>query len=294
MLDAIANIAGAFIDKAASRNAAGLNRDMQREFAQKGIRWKVEDARAAGLHPLAALGAQTSSFQPTFVGGGLGEGLAAAGQDISRAMDATRTADERRLTQTAASAAAELAAADARETARAQRALLASQTALADAQAADIRNRPHNQVGPPMPSGKDAGISGTGVMVPDKELGAYKQKLPEIPTARPGSGGGMLAGAPLPGERTISFRGNTYRIPNVEDVDSLMEEPAASFGLIAALNPGLTSDVIEDFMVNRLGFPAIRGPNQLGYASRYWYGRSESEHINRVRKGWRSTPPIGH
>jgi hypothetical protein len=39
-----------------------------KEFAKMGIRWKVNDAKAAGLHPLAALGAHTSSG-PTFAVG---------------------------------------------------------------------------------------------------------------------------------------------------------------------------------------------------------------------------------
>lgn len=40
---------------------------LQREFAQNGIRWRVDDAKAAGLHPLAALGASGSSYSPTSV-----------------------------------------------------------------------------------------------------------------------------------------------------------------------------------------------------------------------------------
>lgn len=37
---------------------------LQREFAQNGIRWRVDDAKAAGLHPLAALGASSASYSP--------------------------------------------------------------------------------------------------------------------------------------------------------------------------------------------------------------------------------------
>lgn len=35
---------------------------LQREFAQHGIRWRVRDARKAGLHPLAALGASGAAY----------------------------------------------------------------------------------------------------------------------------------------------------------------------------------------------------------------------------------------
>lgn len=72
----------------------------QKEYAQHGLRWKVEDARAAGLHPLAALGASTTSFSPVSVGyqpSRTPDYNQAMGQDISRAIQATRTEDERRL-----------------------------------------------------------------------------------------------------------------------------------------------------------------------------------------------------
>lgn len=68
----------------------------QKEFAQEGIRWKVADATAAGIHPLYALGAQTNAFSPIGIGGNpLGEGIAAAGQEIGRAVQARQTSAER-------------------------------------------------------------------------------------------------------------------------------------------------------------------------------------------------------
>lgn len=72
----------------------------QKEFAQNGIRWKVADARAAGLHPLAALGTNTASYTPQAVVGDSGDGVAeelasSMGQNVGRAIDATRTQDER-------------------------------------------------------------------------------------------------------------------------------------------------------------------------------------------------------
>jgi len=76
------------------------NLDSQKEFAQHGIRWKVEDSKAAGIHPLVGLGAQTASFSPISVGGGQ-EGpsrqqmMSDMGQNISRSINATRTQDER-------------------------------------------------------------------------------------------------------------------------------------------------------------------------------------------------------
>lgn len=72
------------------------DRAMQKEFAQSGIQWKVEDAKKAGIHPLAALGAQTTSYSPVSVGGpSIASSLAGAGQDISNAIDPSRPSSER-------------------------------------------------------------------------------------------------------------------------------------------------------------------------------------------------------
>lgn len=75
------------------------NIDMQREFAKNGIRWKVQDAMSAGIHPLYALGAQTQSFSPISVGlpedNSKSDFLSKTGQNISRAIYATKTGEER-------------------------------------------------------------------------------------------------------------------------------------------------------------------------------------------------------
>jgi len=63
----------------------------QKEFAQSGIQWKVEDAKKAGIHPLYALGANTVSYAPQSVGGSDFSYMADAGQNIGRAIDATRS-----------------------------------------------------------------------------------------------------------------------------------------------------------------------------------------------------------
>jgi len=58
--DALGFVGGILGDKATS-SANAANASLQREMAQNGIRWRVEDAKAAGISPIAALGAQTSS-----------------------------------------------------------------------------------------------------------------------------------------------------------------------------------------------------------------------------------------
>ncbi|QCS37358.1 DNA pilot protein [Tortoise microvirus 92] len=81
------------------------NAELQKEFAQNGLRWKVSDAKAAGIHPLAALGASTTSYAPAAIGvesnNAMGNAVAGMGQDISRAVAATQTANEREMAEMA-------------------------------------------------------------------------------------------------------------------------------------------------------------------------------------------------
>lgn len=100
----VGNIAGGLLSRRDSGSDASDNFNnnaaLQREFAQNGVRWRVEDAKAAGIHPLFALGANTHSFSPVMqypedTDTGLGPYVSGMGQDIGRAIDATRTRPER-------------------------------------------------------------------------------------------------------------------------------------------------------------------------------------------------------
>ena len=91
---------GSLIGGGIASNNANKQYEMQKEFAQNGIRWKVADAKAAGIHPLAALGAQTFSYNPIAVGdNGIADALSQMGQGIDRAVAAKQTAEERALEQ---------------------------------------------------------------------------------------------------------------------------------------------------------------------------------------------------
>jgi len=87
-----------------------LQADTQREFAQNGIRWRVADAKAAGLHPLAALGAAGASYSPVISAGsdslgdrlgGVRDSLMEMGQNTKRAEVATMTPHEREMEELA-------------------------------------------------------------------------------------------------------------------------------------------------------------------------------------------------
>lgn len=89
-------LGGSSANKANARIAREQAR-MQYDFAQNGIRWKVADAKAAGLHPLYALGAQTPSYSPVAIPDSKGPAMAEAGQHIGRAVAATSTPSERQM-----------------------------------------------------------------------------------------------------------------------------------------------------------------------------------------------------
>jgi len=88
LISAGADLLGGLIGK----SSADKQSAMQKEFAQNGIQWKVADAKKAGIHPLYALGANTMSYSPVATGD---FGVSQAGQDIGRAIDATRGHNDR-------------------------------------------------------------------------------------------------------------------------------------------------------------------------------------------------------
>lgn len=96
-LSGIIDIAGGLIGDDED-DLAEQDHDWQVEFAKNGIQWKAKDAVKAGLHPLAALGAQTLSYAPSRVGGSrLQEGLSRGGQSLGRAIDSNLTAEDKEL-----------------------------------------------------------------------------------------------------------------------------------------------------------------------------------------------------
>lgn len=89
-----------------ARDAAATNFGQQLKFqedlAQFGIRWRVDDAKAAGIHPLAALGANLTNYSPIPMSFGAdnswSDALSSAGQNIGRAVEATMSERERLAT----------------------------------------------------------------------------------------------------------------------------------------------------------------------------------------------------
>lgn len=240
--EAAASIGGKVADTLIGVDSAKRQEYAQREFAKHGIRWKVADAKAAGLHPLAALGASGAAYSPV---SSAGSDLGSVGQDISRSIEATRTADERRMARSAQEA--ELALRE--RVGAAQAAMYEAQANLANSQAHQL-----NFVGPPMPTARSG--AGSDPSSPEQVIrrdlpreappGLWKVKPAEVQSGQPGAPG-TLAGPASPSERIIDFRGQKIRIPNV-DLDSLLEEPIASTAILVALNPGLSQQLIQEFL----------------------------------------------
>lgn len=92
-------VAGGLISSRDQRHAAQRSAAQQERFAKEGIRWKVADAKAAGISPEFALGASTHSFAPTETGSERGSMIADAGQNIARAALATEDAGSRKLNE---------------------------------------------------------------------------------------------------------------------------------------------------------------------------------------------------
>lgn len=96
IIGAGASLIGGAMNKASTEAANEKNYQAQKEFAQQGLRWKVEDGKAAGIHPLYAVGAPTQSFSASYVGDqSMGQSIANAGQDIGGAIARTQPVDER-------------------------------------------------------------------------------------------------------------------------------------------------------------------------------------------------------
>lgn len=105
-LGPLLGFAGSLIGAGAQKDANRSNYEAQKEFAQNGLQWKAADAKAAGLHPMAALGAGGAGFSPSFqVGnspdfGSLGEAadeFLRDGQNTIRAQRAGQTEHQREL-----------------------------------------------------------------------------------------------------------------------------------------------------------------------------------------------------
>lgn len=81
-LSALGSLFGRREDRKAQEDANAQNVAYQREFAQHGVSWRVEDAKRAGLHPLFALGGSGAAFSPSVQPVMTGQNLSRAAQAV--------------------------------------------------------------------------------------------------------------------------------------------------------------------------------------------------------------------
>lgn len=94
LISGAASLIGGGISAITGKQSGDREYERQKEFAQHGLRWKVADAKAAGIHPIFAVGANTPTYSPQAAVGS-DFGVSAAGQNISRAIEAGQTRRER-------------------------------------------------------------------------------------------------------------------------------------------------------------------------------------------------------
>lgn len=86
-IGALGSLAGGYMSATNSKKVAQMNINAQREFAQNGIQWRVEDAKKAGLHPLYAIGASGASYTPVSMdSSAMGNAVADAGAYLGKAV----------------------------------------------------------------------------------------------------------------------------------------------------------------------------------------------------------------
>lgn len=181
---------GAALDSQNQLWLAQQNLQFQADAAQHGIKWRVDDAKDAGIHPLYAVGAPTFNPSPVSMmtshgGGGGGHDwsgtLGRAGQDIGRAIFSTKTPEERALT------AFELQ----RQQQQLQQGDLQNQLL-----AAQIAKMTSDQTGPAGPMVGRTGlldgqpnsgpaVAGANPTAKDRLLGGWDNKRPDVTTVNP-------------------------------------------------------------------------------------------------------------
>lgn len=167
-----------------------LNYNAQKEFAQNGIRWKVDDAKNSGIHPLFGLGANGASYTPINTQSyyeneyaGLANSLNSMSQDISRAKMAKKTPAEQAIEEAQEQQLYDLNVKQKE-----------ADIALTQAQTSEVLRR-SQQLPPPMPSvtGRQGLIEGQGDTIDKGQYGVLNDILKGTQFYEAPNGGYMIA-----------------------------------------------------------------------------------------------------
>jgi hypothetical protein len=177
LLPAAGAVYGARKGADSAEKTTAMNIAHQKEFAKYGIQWRVADAIKAGIHPLAALGANTPAGSPVAVGSSPSEMagvFSGVGQDISRAIRSTSSKAQRVLSDL-----------------NIQSAQLDVQSKHLDNQIKSAQLSKMAQVGPPMPTANNSSfIEGQG----DTPLKIDRQAVTSVSRSNPSQFAGGHAG----------------------------------------------------------------------------------------------------
>ncbi|UIW10382.1 DNA pilot protein [Flyfo microvirus Tbat2_144] len=276
---------------------ANIDRAIQRDFAQHGVQWRADDARATGIHPLAAMGAQLSTPSPIQISGHTasssgapaasnfgvspgvapqynpsdprGQALSNMGQDISRAITASATEYQRQQEVNNASQVLSL------ENQSLQNQLLAAQIARVRGAA----------VGPAFPSVRGNFIAGQGnsgarvpVIVPDQ----IKLAPAEVDSPS-GRNSGYVAGVNPSTQTFLTPSGGYANEKSQKYAEATEDQPWPfnwAFELRERIPPTLTFGMV--------GTPPAAMPPREGSVRMYepWY--QQWRYITDPRDTWRS------
>lgn len=92
IFSAIGSLVGGVLGNQSAKKREQQAQRWQENVMKKQIQWKVSDAKAAGIHPIAALGHSMVSPSPTMIGR---ESYSDMGQNVGRAIDATMSAPQK-------------------------------------------------------------------------------------------------------------------------------------------------------------------------------------------------------
>lgn len=239
--------------------------ERQKEFAQHGIQWRVEDAVRAGLHPLFALSGGGAAYAPTSQVNydRSGQDFASMGQNLLRAVAATQTEDQRAATQTAL------------EVGRSQVRRNDAEAGYFNAQEAKLRG-----LNPPMP----------GVSQSVLDDGAYAGRVdvqPGVVESWDPSDRSTTAGVRT-GWMRVQLTPHLYAyMPQTNEgwAESWgelgMAERAAIIAANEARQPGFSQRFISEFLMGKAPMPAAREPDPYHV---FQLGRSNQEAYDEGRR----------
>lgn len=216
----------------------------QREFAQKSIQWRTQDAQEAGIHPLYALsGSAGQSYTPVPYVDQMAPALAQAGQKIGAAYAAHKQKDIQKAST------------------EAQLAVMMSTARLNNAQAEQLEKSPSGQDPYGISTGADVAIPPTAVpknvvtTKPQEAIPSKRDNRAETPYSNPFWDRHTVFTNPLTGNDWYIF---TPRADNpAEGLEGLGATAATLMGTLGYYLGKTAGAVRKDFMKLQKQYPAV-------------------------------------